>query len=104
MFQRDLRTIGQGLVLVAALLGLIAAALWLRPVGVEPRAQAEGRVISIEGVPRGLQDPGRQREEMIGQLKALNERLANVEKGLRSGEFQMQMVAPKETPASKGTP
>ena len=104
MISQQLRTIGQGLVLIAGVLGVIAVGLWFRPNAVEP--EAHGRVILAEAAPEGIPDSGRQREIMIQQLQTLNDRLAAIEEGLKEGRFQVQVLEPesrakeevKETP------
>lgn len=103
MSDKHLQTIGQGLILVAFVLALIAAALWLRPISVEPRAQAAGRVTAAEPLPP-MYDGGRQRLDIVDELKAMNERLDRLEKGFRGGEFQIQIMPPKDAAASKGAP
>ena len=103
MPDKHLQTISQGLILVAVVLVLIAAALWLRPISVEPQAQAAGRVIAADPLSPAF-DAGRQRLDMVDQLKAMNDRLDRIEKGFRGGEFQVQMLPPKDAPAPKGAP
>jgi hypothetical protein len=103
MYEKHIRTISQGLILVALVLALIAAALWLRPNSVEPRAQAAGRVIAADPLSPTF-DSGRQRLEILDELRAVNSRLDRLEKGFRGGEFQVQIIPPKEAPASKGAP
>ncbi|HUU09173.1 MAG TPA: hypothetical protein VM431_01385 [Phycisphaerae bacterium] len=93
MISRDLRAIAHGLVLVSAVLALIAAALWFRTGPLEPQASAAPNTISTGA--GGVPDSGRQRIEMIEQLKALNSRLADVERGLRSGTFVIQTAEQK---------
>ena len=90
MESRHMQSISQGLILVAVMLALIAAALWFRPGPIEPAAQAQvrGAVAQGEGVP----DSGRQRQMMIEQLDTLNKRLAEIERGLRDGSFTVQVV------------
>lgn len=93
MLSRDLRAIAHGLVLVSAVLALIAAALWFRTGPLEPQAAAAAKAISTDG--GGVPDSGRQRVDMIEQLKALNGRLADIERGLRSGIFVIQTAEQK---------
>jgi len=93
MISQQLRTIGQGLVLIAGVLGVIAVGLWFRPNVMEP--EAHGRMVLAETAPVGIPDAGRQREIMIQQLQALNDRLAAIEEGLKEGRFQVQVLEPK---------
>lgn len=108
MASRHLRTIAHGLILVSAMLGLIAAALWLRTGPLEPQALARLKAISTSQT--GVPDSGQQRQAMIEQLEALNNRLGRIENGLRSGAFVVQMIEPKagaKVPArdeTKGAP
>jgi hypothetical protein len=88
MDDRQSRLLVQALVLMCLILAAIAAALWLRPVGVESAAQA--RIVSTAGMP-GVPDAGRQRQDMVDELKALNERMASIESGLKAGRFVVQV-------------
>jgi len=90
---KALQTIAHALVLVALMLGLIAAALWLRPGPLEAQAQAQvrGAATDTGGVP----DAGRQRQMMVEQLSAISGRLAEIEKALRDGAFIVQVTEPK---------
>lgn len=107
MESKDLRTLSHGLLLVAAMLGLIAAALWLRPQNLEPQAQAQAagpyRVMPANGIP----DDGRQRQQMVEHLEALNRRLADMDRAFREGAYAVQAVEPKDPAgrpaAAKGT-
>ncbi|MBE3123312.1 MAG: hypothetical protein IMZ65_00740 [Planctomycetes bacterium] len=70
------------------MLALIAAALWLRPASLEFQAEAKG----ASGLGKaGLDGAG----AMIGQLEALNQRLAGIEQGLRDGSFTIQATEPQ---------
>jgi len=94
MQSNHLRAISQGLILIAVMLGLIAAALWFRSGPLESGAQARTPTASSES--SGIPDAGLQRREIIEQLQMLNERLADVERGLREGAFVVQTVESKE--------
>ncbi len=93
MSERYLKLIAQGLILTVIMLGLIAAALWLRPGPVETAAQARTMSIASEG---GLQDRGKQRLEMIDELKAINENLAELRKGLENGTYKVRIEDPEK--------
>ncbi|MBM4017402.1 MAG: hypothetical protein FJ288_03595 [Planctomycetes bacterium] len=97
MESKHLQTIAHALVLVAIMLGLIAAALWLRfdPGRPQNEARAQSRYITATADGPGIPDAGRQRQAMIEQLDAMNRRLADVERGLRDGSFAVQMLESK---------
>jgi len=103
MQSRDLRTISHALILVAFMLGLIAAALWLRGGGLEPVASAQYQRISTdkEG---GIPDAGRQRMDIIAELQKINARLEGIDSGLRGGTYRIQTVEAKDgaKPAAEG--
>ena len=90
-----LRAISQGLILIAVILGLIAAALWFRSGPLESGAQARTPTTSSES--SGVPDAGLQRREIIEQLVKLNDRLADIERGWREGAFIVQTMEPKGT-------
>ncbi len=90
MLARQLQTIAHALVVIAFLLALIAGVLWLRPDMPESRAEARSL-----GTREGIPDSGHQRQAMIQELRALNERLAAIEQGLKDGEYQVKIVEPK---------
>jgi len=98
MESRHLRAIVHALVLVAVMLGLIAAALWF---SLEPGAfQNEARAQSISGqaagaTDGGIPDAGKQRMLIVEQLQTLNQRLADIEKGLRDGSYTIQIAESK---------
>lgn len=86
-----LRTIAHGLILVSAMLALIAAALWFRPASLEFQAEAKG----ASGLGKAGVDPASERLQMVGQLEALNQRLAAIEQGFRDGSFTIQATEPQ---------
>ncbi|HUX00325.1 MAG: hypothetical protein WBD63_05035 [Phycisphaerae bacterium] len=88
MAEKELRTMAQGLVLIALVLAIIALGVWIRPATVEPAAGAATPTTdrSVAGIP----DSGLQRQTMIEELKKLNDRLAAIEEGLKEGRFQIQ--------------
>jgi len=89
MASRELRTIAHALVLVAVMLGLIAAALWLRddPSLTRPAVGATRRVTTEHP---GIPDSGRQRQVIIEELRKLNARLQAIDEALRKGDYQVQ--------------
>ena len=88
MAEKELRTMAQGLVLIALVLAIIAMGVWIRPAAVERAAGAATPTTdrSVAGIP----DSGLQRQTMIEELKKLNDRLAAIEEGLKEGRFQIQ--------------
>jgi Flp pilus assembly protein CpaB len=106
MESKHLQTIAHALVLVAVMLGLIAAALWFRlePSAFQNQAQAQStaRVMSASQ-DGGIPDAGKQRQLQLELLQAISQRLADIEKGLRDGSFSIQATgqskkgAPKES-------
>jgi len=99
MNSKHLQAIAHALVLMAIMLGLIAAALWFRfdpgwP-GNEARAQLAARSALAATEDKGIPDAGKQRQLMLEQLDLLNRRLADIERGLRGGSFTIQTVEPK---------
>ena len=88
MLSKHLQTIAHGLILVSFMLGLIAAALWFRSGPLEAGALAKGTALSTDNT--GIPDSGRQRKEIIDELKALNEQIKAIEQGLKSGSFQIR--------------
>jgi hypothetical protein len=105
MESKHLQTIAHALVLVAILLGLIAGALWLRlePGALENEARAQGtaRVIAANADGPGIPDAGRQRMMIVEQLQTLNQRMADIEKGLRDGSYSIQTAEPKGSARKK---
>ena len=101
MADNHLRTIGHGLILIAVMLAVIAAALWLRPASLESEARA--RSINTDTGGRGIPDAGLQRQTIVNELRSLNARIGRLEGGFRSGEFQVRLVEPK-TPAGAAEP
>ncbi|MCX5683379.1 MAG: hypothetical protein NT049_06820 [Planctomycetota bacterium] len=103
METRHLQTIAHALVLVAIMLGLIAAALWLRlePNAFKNEAQAQNtaRVITAPG--DGIPDAGKQRMLQVELLQAMNQHLADIEKGLRDGSYTVQINAAAKKGAGK---
>jgi len=92
-------TVTHGLVVIAVLLAVIAAALWLRPDFASPAMQhsAYGAPVPADADGPGIPDAGRQRLLMVEELRALNasvkaldERLAAIDKALRGGEYRVQ--------------
>jgi len=112
MIGKYLQTIAHALILVAIMLGLIAAALWLRLDSAEPRAEAQtGSRYAATGDGAGIPDAGRQRQLTIDALDAINKRLADIERGLRDGSFAVQVTDAKagskqagRTPAKETEP
>jgi len=119
MLIKHLQTIAHGLILTSIMLALIAAALWLKSGPVEPAAQAQ-TIISenpfrtraadppVSGTqPRGgvsgggVPDSGAQRIETIEQLQEINRHLADIEKGLRSGAYTIQVPESKAAAAAR---
>jgi hypothetical protein len=106
MYARHLQAITHGLVLVAAMLALVAAALLLRPVSLTTEAHAQYRATKAPG-DEGIPDSGRQRQIMIEQLDTLNRRLGDIERGLRDGAYVVQVAEPpdgKKAAAKKEAP
>jgi hypothetical protein len=97
MIDKYLQTIAHALILVAIMLGLIAAALWLRLDSAEPRAEAQtgSRYAAAAGDGAGIPDAGRQRQLTVDLLDAINKRLADIERGLRDGSFAVQVTDAK---------
>ena len=101
MKSKHLQTIAHALVLVAVMLGLIAAALWFR---LEPgafqnevQAQSTAKATADTGIP----DAGKQRQLQVDLLQAVSQRLADIEKGLRDGSYSIQTVEPKGSSQKK---
>jgi hypothetical protein len=105
MESRHLQTIAHALVLVAIMLGLVAAALWLRPEPSvfqnEAQAQNTARVMTAAGEGSGIPDAGKQRQLQLDLLQAVSQRLADIEKGLRDGSFTVQVNATAKKGAAK---
>jgi len=97
MIDRSLRNIGHALLLVAAMLALIAAGLWLRDTALESQAMARDR--SITAGDAGIPDSGRQRQMILTELKTLNGRVQAIESALRSGDF---VIRTKPVDGAKG--
>jgi hypothetical protein len=93
MSQKHLQMIAHGLILIALMLGLIAAALWLKSGPIENSALAQPRLGSSEG--GGIPDTAKQRLEQIQQLEALNQRMAALERGFKDGSFIIQTIDSK---------
>ena len=93
MLAKHLRAIAHGLILVSAMLALIALALWFRTGPLEAQALAKPRAISTEAT--GIPDSGKQRQAMIEQLRAVNERLLSIQDGLRNGAYVIQTTEHK---------
>jgi hypothetical protein len=104
MTDKHLQSIAHALVLVAIMLGLIAAALWLRLDSPEATAQAQtgSRYIAATGEAAGIPDAGRQRQMTVELLDALNKRMADIERGLRDGSFAIQIVDAKGSAKQAG--
>ena len=104
MEPNHLRSISHGLVIVAVMLGLIAAALWLRPESLESKAQGQVAYAASQADQGGIPDTAKQRLDMIEQLQALNKHLVDIEQGLRQGTFIVQTIQSVEVkPADKGS-
>jgi hypothetical protein len=103
MESKHLQTIAHALVLVAILLGLIAVALWLRldPGAFQNEAQAQtaARIITAPG--DGIPDAGKQRMLQVELLQAVNQRLADIDKGLRDGSYSIKVIGADKKGASK---
>jgi hypothetical protein len=104
MRRRSLDAIGQGLIVIAILLAVIAAALWLRPDFASPATEATARAAfgAAQDEGPGIPDSGRQRMMTVEELKilnaevkSLNERLGMVDKALRAGEYRVQTLEPR---------
>ncbi|HUU93359.1 MAG TPA: hypothetical protein VM238_19365 [Phycisphaerae bacterium] len=93
MLAKHLRAIAHGLILVSAMLALIAVALWFRTGPLEPQALAKPTAISTDST--GIPDSGRQREAMVEQLRAMNDRLRAIEDGLSGGKYVIQTTEQK---------
>jgi hypothetical protein len=95
MRDKHLQTIAHGLILTSIMLGLIAAALWLKSGPLESSAQAalspiapaKSATSTREG---GAPDAGKQRYEIIDQLVEINRHLVDIERGLRDGAYTVQ--------------
>jgi hypothetical protein len=105
MESKHLQIIAHALVLVAIMLGLIAGALWLRldPSAVQNEAQAQGtaRVMAATSDGPGIPDAGKQRQMQLDLLQAVNQRLADIDKGLRDGSYSIQVTGAGKKGASK---
>jgi len=88
MISRDLRNIAHTLLLVAAVLGMIAAGLWFRGDALVPEALARPKRLTAENT--GIPDSGRQRQLILAELKRLNSRLEAIESALREGAYVVQ--------------
>ncbi len=88
MLDRNLRAIAHGLLLVAAMLALIAVALWCRGPAIETEAAARSKIIAPGRT--GVPDSGRQRQTTIAELKTLNSRLQAIDSALRDGDYTIQ--------------
>jgi hypothetical protein len=105
MPSNELRTLGQGLVLIALVLALIAVGIWVRPVGVESAAgAAPAKTYTTDRSAAGIPDSGLQRETMIEELKKLNERLEAIEEGLQEGRFQIRAAPDDKASGNRKTP
>ncbi len=93
MLAKHLRAIAHGLILVSVMLALIAVALWYRAVPLELQAQAKPTALSTGAT--GIPDSGRQRQAIVDELKAINNRLKAVEAGLRDGTYVIQTTEQK---------
>ena len=91
MLAKHLRAIAHGLILVSVI--LIAVALWYRAVPLELQAQAKPTALSTGAT--GIPDSGRQRQAIVDELKAINNRLKAVEAGLRDGTYVIQTTEQK---------
>jgi len=94
MAEKELRTMAQGLVLIAVILAIIAIGVWIRPS--EVTRVAGGATPTTDRSVAGIPDSGLQRQVMIEELRRLNDRLAVIEEGLKEGRFQIQTLEPKE--------
>jgi Flp pilus assembly protein CpaB len=105
MNSKHIQMIAHSLVLVAIMLGLIAAALWFRPdagsAGNRAQAQTFGSV-STATEDRGIPDAAKQRQMTVEQLEAINKRLADLERGFRDGSFLVQMIENKAAAGPSG--
>lgn len=88
MISRNLRAIAHGLLLVAAMLALIAVALWCRGPAIETEAAAGSKIIGPGRT--GFAQAGDQRQTIITELKTLNSRLQSIESALRDGDYTIQ--------------
>jgi hypothetical protein len=96
MAGKHLQAIAHALILVAIMLGLIAAALWLRPGPIEPAAQAQANSRTVSAADgSGIPDAGRQRLMTVELLDAINKRLADIDRGLRDGSYAIRVVESK---------
>jgi len=95
MASRDLRTIAHALILVALMLGLIAAALWLRGTDLEPQASAQSWKKVLER-DEGIPDAGRQRMDILNELRRVNARLEGIDSALRDAKYRIQTIEPKD--------
>ena len=68
------------LIVIAILQALMLVTLW-KGDGIATTARAN------------VPEPGADRKEMIAELKAMNEKLASVQKLMESGNLQVQVVA-----------
>lgn len=96
--EKQLQAIAHGLILVAVMLGAIAAALWLKSDGLESKVQAQGRANAAAREDGGVPDSGKQRLMTIEQLESLNRRIADLERGFREGAYVIQTIEPKAGP------
>jgi hypothetical protein len=102
MADKYLQSIAHALILVAIMLGLIAAALWLRLDSPEGMAQAQtgSRYTATGDV--GIPDAGRQRQMLVELLDSVSKRLADIERGLRDGSFAIQVTDSKGSAKQAG--
>jgi hypothetical protein len=104
MQSKYLQLIAHALILVAIMLGLIAAALWLRFDRADPYGQVQAQTLpparfmatQSDNTGGGIPDTARQRQTQIEQLDAINKHLADLERGFRDGAFVVQTIDAKE--------
>ena len=104
MESKHLQTIAHALVLVAVMLGLIAAALWLRlePGAFQNEVQAQSAAKAFAATADiGIPDAGKQRQLQLDLLQSISQRLADIEKGLRDGSYSIQMTGVGKKGADK---
>jgi hypothetical protein len=102
MLANELKTMTQGLILIAVMLAVIAAGVWVRPGSLEPTARAAApATATTDRSAAGIPDAGLQRQTMIEELKKLNERLSAIEDGLKEGRFVVQTMPAEKTSSAK---
>jgi general secretion pathway protein G len=89
------RQTADGLILAAALLGVIALVLWLRPASTalaQSKEPSAAPAVAAPDTARQLQALAEQLQELSKRLAAVEDRLGVVEKGLKEGMSKAQVA------------